>query len=155
LVLDEIVWNYIDPEKLIKDKRNMQKIIENVPEEIKQIKKSMYYSSSTGAHEIVDGSFDTQRVEKKILDGLEKETKLTKKRLIAREYMRVYKLAWNSLDEAEKQILSAFYESKKRKGTRVISLVNDLNYSDSNIYRLKKEALQRFKWFFKLLGCDH
>lgn len=69
---------------------------------------------------------------------------------LAIEYMAWFEPAWANLTDAEQHVLSEFYMTDNRKSGATYRLMNELNYSESHIERLRSNALNHLR---SLLYC--
>lgn len=61
------------------------------------------------------------------------------------EYMKWFEPAWSSMTDAEQRILSEFYMGDNQKSGATYRLINELNYSESHVERLRAAALNHLR----------
>ena len=63
----------------------------------------------------------------------------------ALEYMSWFEPAWSSLTDTEQHILTEFYMRENQKSGATYRLMNELNYSQSQVERLRASALSHLR----------
>jgi len=86
----------------------------------------------------------------KLVAQLDKIDILRERYSQALEYMSWFEPAWSSLTDTEQHILAEFYMGNDQKSGATYRLMNELNYSESHIERLRAAALNHLR---SLLYC--
>jgi hypothetical protein len=128
----------------IRDYNNMRFIINNTPQEIKDVyekmtsPKSPRLGSSPAARNPQAGS-------DMLAAQLDKLDILRERYSQALEYMSWFEPAWSSLTDTEQHILTEFYMRENQKSGATYRLMNELNYSQSQVERLRASALSHLR----------
>ncbi|GAB6174484.1 hypothetical protein JCM15765_39620 [Paradesulfitobacterium aromaticivorans] len=133
----------------IRDYENMRFIINNTPQEIKDVYEQMISPRSpklSGMPSIRNPQAGTD----KLAAQIDKLDILRERYSLAIEYMAWFEPAWANLTDAEQHVLSEFYMTDNRKSGATYRLMNELNYSESHIERLRSNALNHLR---SLLYC--
>ena len=124
----------------IRDYENMRFIINNTPQEIKDVYEQMISPRSpklSGMPSIRNPQAGTD----KLAVQIDKLDILRERYSQAIEYMAWFEPAWSSLTDAEQHILSEFYMTDNRKSGATYRLMDEMSYSESHIERLRSRAL--------------
>lgn len=128
----------------IQDYNNMRFIINNTPQEIKDV-----YEKMTSAKSPRLGSSPAARNPQAGSDmlaaQLDKLDILRERYSQALEYMSWFEPAWSSLTDTEQHILTEFYMRENQKSGATYRLMNELNYSQSQVERLRASALSHLR----------
>jgi DNA-directed RNA polymerase specialized sigma subunit len=128
----------------IRDYENMRFIINNTPQEIKDVYAQMT-SPRGGKLSGMPSSRSSQSGTEKITAQIDKLDILRDRYSQAIEYMSWFEPAWSNLTDIEQQILSEFYMTNNQKSGATYRLMNELNYSESHIERLRSNALNHLR----------
>lgn len=128
----------------IRDYENMRFIINNTPQEIKDVYAQMA-SPRVGKLSGMPSSRSSQSETEKIAAQIDKLDILRDRYCQAIEYMSWFEPAWSNLTDIEQQVLSEFYMTNNQKSGATYRLMNELNYSESHIERLRSNALNHLR----------
>ena len=140
-----IGWKYLDKrlvtEAAIKDYRDMQFIIRNTSEDIRQTGNGMVDIQSPRLdgmpHAHNPGAF-----EDRVIDGIEEIDTIKERYRQAVEYMGWFQPAWEELSEDERFVLSEFYGGCGDYGDGTAwHIAERFNIDRSSAYRKKNRAL--------------
>lgn len=133
----------------IRDYENMRFIINNTPQEIKDVYEQM--TSPRGPKlSGMPSVRNPQGGADKIAAQIDKLDILRERYSQAIEYMAWFEPAWSSLTDSEQHILSEFYMTDNKKSGATYRLMSKLNYSESHVERLRSNALNHLR--SKLFG---
>jgi hypothetical protein len=128
----------------IRDYNNMRFIINNTPQEIKDVyekmasPRSLKLSGMPSARNLQAGS-------DKLAEQMDKLDILRERYCQAVEYMAWFEPAWYSLTDAERRILSEFYMNNSQRSGATYRLMDEMNYSESHIERLRSNSLNHLR----------
>ena len=141
-----IAYKYIDTKgatiAAIRDYKNMEVIIENTPEKIKNIYEDMLCIKAININDLPQKT-NINYQEDKIVKSLDAIGILQQRYENALEYMKWFKPAWNSLNELELDILREFYLSDNLRSGACSRLSRKYNYSQSQIDRKRSKAVYK------------
>ncbi len=141
-----IAYKYIDTKgatiAAIRDYKNMEVIIENTPEKIKNIYEDMLCIKGININDLPQKT-NINYQEDKIVKSLDAIDILQQRYENALEYMKWFKPAWNSLNENEKIILEKFYMASNQKSGATKQLCEILYRSSSTIDRIRGKSLKK------------
>lgn len=133
----------------IRDYENMRFIINNTPQEIKDVYEQM--ASPRGPKlSGMPSVRNPQGGSDKLAAQIDKLDILRERYSQAIEYMTWFEPAWSSLTDTEQHILSEFYMTDNQKSGATYRLMSELSYSESHIERLRANALNHLR--SKLFG---
>jgi len=133
----------------IRDYENMRFIINNTPQEIKDV----YAQMTSPRGQKLSGmpsARNPQSGTNKLVDQIDKLDILRERYNQAIEYMAWFEPAWSSLTDTEQRILSEFYMTGNQKSGATYRLMDEFSYSESHIERLRSNALNHLR---SLLYC--
>lgn len=133
----------------IRDYENMRFIINNTPQEIKDVYEKMS-APRTPKLSGMPSARNPQAGADKLAAQIDKLDILRVRYSQAIEYMAWFEPAWSSMTDSEQYILSEFYMGDNRKSGATYRLMVELNYSESHIERLRSNALNHLR--SKLFG---
>lgn len=133
----------------IRDYNNMRFIINNTPEEIKDVYEKMS-APRTPKLSGMPSARNPQAGTDKLAAHIDKLDILRERYSQAIEYMAWFEPAWSSLTDTEQHILSEFYMTDNQKSGATYRLMDELNYSESHVERLRSNALNHIR--SKLFG---
>lgn len=133
----------------IRDYNNMRFIINNTPEEIKNVCGKMV-SPRTPILSGMPSVRNPQASSDKLVAQIDKLDILRERYSQAIEYMAWFEPAWSNLTDTEQHILSEFYMADNQKSGATYRLMDELSYSESHIERLRSNALNHLR---SLLYC--
>jgi DNA-directed RNA polymerase specialized sigma subunit len=133
----------------IRDYNNMRFIINNTPQEIKDVYEKMA-SPRVPKLSGLPSARNPQAGTDKLAAQLDKLDILRERYSQALEYMSWFEPAWSSLTDTEQHILAEFYMGNDQKSGATYRLMDELNYSESHIERLRSNALNHLR---SLLYC--
>lgn len=133
----------------IRDYENMRFIINNTPQEIKDVYEQMKSPRSTKLSGMPSVR-NPQSGSDKLAAQIDKLDILRERYSLAIEYMAWFEPAWSNLTDAEQHVLSEFYMTDNRKSGATYRLMDEMNYSESHIERLRSNALNHLR---SLLYC--
>jgi DNA-directed RNA polymerase specialized sigma subunit len=143
-----IAWKYINKNSAviaaIRDYHNMRFIINNTPDEIKEVYEKMTAPRSaklTG----LPSPRNPQAESDKLAKQIDKLDLLRERYSSAVEYMAWFEPAWSSMTDTEQCVLREFYMSDNQKSGATYRLMNELNYSESHVERMRSNALNRLR----------
>lgn len=128
----------------IRDYNNMRFIINNTPEEIKDVYEKMS-APRTPKLSGIPSARNPQAGADKLVAQIDKLDILRERYSQAIEYMKWFEPAWSSMTDAEQRILSEFYMGDNQKSGATYRLINELNYSESHVERLRAAALNHLR----------
>jgi hypothetical protein len=124
----------------IRDYNNMRFIINNTPQEIKDIYGNMA-SPRIPKLSGMPSVRNPQAGADKLVTQLDKIDILRGRYSQALEYMSWFEPAWSSLTDIEQHILSEFYLGDNQNSGATYRLMDELSYSESHVERLRSRAL--------------
>ena len=143
-----IAWKYINKNSAviaaIRDYHNMRFIINNTPEEIKEVYERMTAprrAKLTG----LPPSKNPQSESDKLAEQIDKLDLLRERYSSAVEYMAWFEPAWSSMTDTEQRVLAEFYMGDNKKTGATYRLITELNYSESHVERMRSNALNRLR----------
>lgn len=146
----QVAWKYLNKQSAtinaLRDYKNMQRVIEITPEEIKACREDMGNPRSSN----FDGmphQRDVHSGENKLCKALDKLDVMKERYRQAVEFMDWFKPAWDSLNEEEQLLLSEFYLKEQSKTYASIRLADKLNYEERQIRRLRDKAVEKLTLF--------
>ena len=77
----------------------------------------------------------------------ERIERLTDELSQAQQIVSVYDNAYNQLTDSEKMIIRYFFHEPGLKSSNIRYLMNELNYSEREIYRQRANTIEKFKKF--------
>jgi hypothetical protein len=128
----------------IQDYNNMCFIISNTPQEIKDVYEKMVLPRSQKLTEMPVAR-NLQAGNDKLVAQIDKLDILRERYSQAIEYMEWFEPAWLNLTGTERHILSEFYMNNNQKSGATYRLMNELNYSESHIERLRSNSLNHLR----------
>ena len=141
-----IAWKYLDKTgatiAAMRDYESMRAIINNTPDEIKDVYEKMSAPRSaklTG----LPSPRNPQAGEDKLAAQIDKLDLLRERYSSAVEYMAWFESAWGTLTDTEKQILKEYYMTDNQKSGAAARVECALGYCDRQIRRIKEKALER------------
>ena len=133
----------------IRDYENMRFVINNTPQEIKDV-----YNQMTSPRGPKLSGMPSARNHKagtdKLAAQIDKLDILRERYSQAIEYMTWFEPAWSCMTDADQHILSEFYMTDNQKSGATYRLMDKLSYSESHIERLRSNALNHLR---SLLYC--
>ncbi len=139
-----VAYKYIDTKgatiAAIRDYKNMEVIIENTSQKIKNAYEDMVSIKAITVNDLPQRT-NMNYQEGKIIKSLNKIDLLKERYKIAEEYMEWFKPAWKSLNELEQDILKEFYLSDNLRSGACFRLSCKYNYSQSQIDRKRSKAI--------------
>lgn len=143
-----IAWKYIDTSSAtiaaIRDYNAMRVIINSTPEEIKAVYEKMTAPRSPNLSGMPSAR-NPQSGQDKIVAHIDKLDVLRERYSQAIEYMSWFEPAWSNLTDTEQLILREFYMGENQKSGATYRLINELNYSESHIERMRSKALRHLR----------
>ena len=141
-----IAWRYIDKNAAviaaIRDYRDMLFIIDNTPDEAKEV-----YDKMIAPHSALLTGFPSvcnpRAGEEKLTTEIDKIDLLWVRYGAAVEYMAWFSPAWGMLTETEKTILREYYTPNDTEADTVVHAPSTTGYSERHIRRIKAKALRR------------
>ena len=133
----------------IRDYNNMRFVINNTPQEIKDVYEKMASPRSPKLSGMPYAR-NSKGGADKLAAQIDKLDILRERYSQAIEYMAWFEPAWSSLTDTEQHILVEFYMSDNQKSGATYRLMSELNYSESHIERLRSNALNHLR---SLLYC--
>lgn len=144
----KIAWKYIDKRTAtvaaIRDYTNMRAVINNTPDEIKELYDQMSAPRTTN----ISGMPTTHNPlagQNSLAGQLDKLDILRDRYSSAIEYMSWFEPAWGTLTDKEQRILTEYYMSDCFRNGARIRLADEFNYTERHIDRLCVKALQRLR----------
>jgi DNA-directed RNA polymerase sigma subunit (sigma70/sigma32) len=141
-----IAWKYLDKTgatiAAMRDYESMRAIINNTPDEIKDVYEKMSAPRSaklTG----LPSPRNPQAGEDKLAAQIDKLDLLRERYSSAVEYMAWFESAWGTLTDIEKHILKEYYMTDNQKSGAAARVECALGYCDRQIRRIKEKALER------------
>jgi len=141
-----IAWKYIDRNAAtiaaLRDYDSMRAIINNTPDEIKEVYEKMTAPRSakiTG----LPSAHSPQTGEDKLAAQVDKLDVLRERYSSAVEYMAWFEAAWGTLTDTERTILREFYMTGSQRSGANARLRQRLNYSEAYIEKHRCIALSR------------
>ncbi len=128
----------------IRDYNNMRFIINNTPEEIKNVYEKMC-APKTPKLSRMPSVRNPQAGGDKLAAQIDKLDILRERYSQAIEYMAWFEPAWSSLTDTEQHFLSEFYMSDNQKSGATYRLMTELCYSESHVERLRSNALNHLR----------
>jgi len=143
-----IAWKYINKNSAviaaIRDYQNMRFIINNTPDEIKEVYEKMTTPRSPRLSN-VPPSKNPQSGGDKLAAQIDKLDVLRERYSTAIEYMSWFEPAWSSLTDTEQRILSEFYMNDNQKSGATYRLMDELSYSESHVERMRSNTLNHLR----------
>ena len=128
----------------IRDYNNMRFIINNTPEEIKEVYEKMS-APRTPKLSRLPSVRNPQAGADKLAAQIDKLDFLRERYSQAIEYMAWFEPAWSSLTDTEQHFLAEFYMSDNQKSGATYRLMTELSYSESHVERLRSNALNHLR----------
>ena len=143
-----IAWKYVNKNSAvisaIRDYQNMRFIINNTPEEIKEVYGKMTApraAKMTG----MPSAKNPQAGADKLAAQIDKLDVLRERYSNAIDYMAWFEPAWSSLTDTEQRILSEFYSGGNQKSGATYRLMAEFSYSESHVERMRSNALNHLR----------
>ena len=140
-----IAWKYINKNSAViaalRDYHNMRFIINNTPDEIKEV----YGNMTAPRNPKLSGMpsvRNPQAGSEKLSAQIDKLDILRERYSAAVEYMAWFEPAWSSLTDTEQQILTEFYMSVNQKTGATYRLMRELHYSERKIEQMRSNTLK-------------
>lgn len=141
-----IAWKYINKNSAaiaaIRDYHNMRFIINNTPDEIKEVYGKMSAPRKAGLTGIPSAR-SPKSGEDKLVAQIDKLDLLRERYSSAVEYMAWFEPAWSSMTDTEQHILGEFYMGDSLKSGATYRLMGDLNYGERKIEQMRSNALRQ------------
>jgi len=141
-----IAWRYLDKNAAtlaaLRDYESMRAIINNTPDEIKDVYERMTAPRSAKVT-VLPSARSNQTGADKLADQVDKLDVLRERYSTAVEYMAWFEAAWGTLTDTERTILREFYMSGNQRSGAAIRLQTVLQYSDRQVERLRSRAMSR------------
>jgi len=128
----------------MRDYTNMRFIINNTPEEIKEVYEKMS-APRTPKLSRLPSTRNPQAGADKLAAQIDKLDILRERYSQAIEYMAWFEPAWSSLTDTEQHFLSEFYMGDNQKSGATYRLMTELSYSESHVERLRSNALNHLR----------
>ena len=143
-----IAWKYLDKTNAtitaMRDYDSMRFIINNTPEEIKEVYEIMSAPRSANLTGI-PSVYNPKVGEDKLAEQIDKLDLLRERYSTAVEYMAWFESAWGTLTDNEKYILREFYMGASLRSGATARLMTELNYTERHIERLRSKALKHLQ----------
>jgi hypothetical protein len=128
----------------IRDYENMRFIINNTPQEIKDVYEQM--ASPRGPKLTgLPSARNPQAGADKLAAQIDKLDILRERYSQAIEYMAWFEPAWSSMTDTEQHILSEFYMGDNQKSGATYRLMSELSYSERKIEQMRSDALKHLR----------
>jgi hypothetical protein len=128
----------------IRDYENMRFIINNTPQEIKDVYEQM--ASPRGPKLTgLPSARNPQAGADKLAAQIDKLDILRERYSQAIEYMAWFEPAWSSMTDTEQHILSEFYMCDNQKSGATYRLMSELSYSERKIEQMRSDALKHLR----------
>jgi len=128
----------------IRDYENMRFIINNTPQEIKDVYEQM--ASPRGPKLTgLPSARNPQAGAAQLAAQIVKLDILRERYSQAIEYMAWFEPAWSSMTDTEQHILSEFYMGDNRKSGATYRLMSELSYSERKIEQMRSDALKHLR----------
>lgn len=128
----------------IRDYENMRFIINNTPQEIKDVYEQM--ASPRGPKPTgLPSARNPQAGADKLAAQIDKLDILRERYSQAIEYMAWFEPAWSSMTDTEQHILSEFYMGDNQKSGATYRLMSELSYSERKIEQMRSDALKHLR----------
>ena len=141
-----IAWKYIDKSSAtvsaIRDYNSMRDIINITPQDIKDLYDRMV-SPRSGKMSHTPRAYNPGQAEEMLTASLDKLDAMQERYRLAIEYMSWFEPAWGSLTDNEQTILREYYMGDKQRSGASIRIQERLNFSASQVERLRHKALTR------------
>jgi len=141
-----IAWKYIDKQNAaiaaMRDYDSMRAIINNTPDEIKEVYERMTSPRSTKLSGMPSVR-NPKAGEDKLAHQLDKLDVLRDRYSSAIEYMAWFEAAWGTLSDTDQQVLREFYMGDSQKSGATYRLMSDLNYSERKIEYMRSNTLKK------------
>lgn len=124
----------------IRDYDNMRFIISSTPQEIKDVYEKMTSPRSPKLSGL-PSVWSPQAGPDKLIAQIDRLDILWERYSQAIEYMAWFEPAWSSLTDTEQRILTEFYMGDNRNSGATYRLMDELNYSESHVERLRSRSL--------------
>jgi hypothetical protein len=128
----------------IRDYNNMRFIINNTPQEIKEIYEKMT-SPRSPKFSGIPTAHNPQAGTDKLAAQIDKLDILRERYSQAIEYMAWFEPAWASLTDTEQYILTEFYMNGNQKSGATYRLMEELNCSERTVERLRSSSLNHLR----------
>lgn len=128
----------------IRDYNNMRFIINNTPQEIKEVYEKMASPRSTTLTGMPTAR-NLQAGTEKLTEQIDKLDILRERYSQAIEYMAWFEPAWSSLSDTEKYVLTEFYMNGNQKSGATYRLMEVFNRSERTVERLRSNALNHLR----------
>ena len=143
-----IAWKYLDKTSAtitaMRDYESMRVIINNTPDEIKEVYEKMATPRSPNLTGMPSAK-NPQSGTDKLAAQIDKLDVLRERYSNAVEYMAWFESAWGTLDDTEQRVLREFYMTTNQKSGATYRLMAQLNYSESHVERLRSKALNHIR----------
>lgn len=141
-----IPWMYLNKQgatiNAVKDYNSMRSIIGSTKGEIASAENRMVGVGAVSISDMPKGSPNLHSGEDRIVRGMQEIDVINERYGQAKEYMTWFEPAWRSLDADERELLEAFYLTRKDTRTTVIGeLAERLCVDNSTVYRMKDRAV--------------
>jgi len=140
-----IAWKYINKASAViaalRDYHNMRFIINNTPDEIKDVYGGMIAPRNpklTGMPSVRNPQSGLDKLSAQI----DKLDILRERYSAAIEYMAWFEPAWSNLTDTEQHILSEFYMTDNLKSGATYRLMDEYKYSERKIEQMRSNALK-------------
>jgi hypothetical protein len=141
-----IAWKYLDKISAeiaaMRDYESMRAIINNTPDEIKDVYEKMTAPRSAKLNGLPSAR-NPQAGEDVLAEQIDKLDVLRERYSSAVEYMAWFEAAWGTLTDTERTILREFYMSGSQRSGAAARLQSMLNYSDRQVERLRSKSMSR------------
>lgn len=128
----------------IKDYNNMRFIINNTPQEIKDVYEKMASPRSPKLSGLPTAR-NLQAGADKLAEQIDKLDILQERYRQAIEYMVWFEPAWSNLTDTEQRILMEFYMNGNQKSGATYRLMEEYNYSERTVERLRSNSLNHLR----------
>lgn len=128
----------------IKDYNNMRFIINNTPQEIKDVYEKMASPRSPKLSALPTAR-NLQAGADKLAEQIDKLDILQERYRQAIEYMVWFEPAWSNLTDTEQRILMEFYMNGNQKSGATYRLMEEYNYSERTVERLRSNSLNHLR----------
>ena len=141
-----IIWKYIDKSSasinVLRDYDYMKNVVSSVPDTLKEEYSKTFKPASA---QISDSpkTHNPLATETRIINYLDKLDVLQERYFQAVEYMRWFSTAWATLTDTEQNILREYYMGGNQRSGANFRLQDKLSYSEPQIERMRKRALNR------------
>jgi len=143
-----IAWKYLDKIgatiAAMRDYDSMRAIINNTPDEIKEVYDKMASPRKTSLSAI-PSAHNPKAGEDKLAEQIDKLDVLRERYNSAVEYMAWFEAAWGTLADTERTILREFYMGASLRSGATTRLMSDMNYTERHVERLRSKALRHLQ----------